>query len=109
MLVEDDKRAIIDRYPAVEGMRYTPPTTLPEAARKFSRGQQREDSNLRNIQYAASGALHQLDVLTYTLAQPLYDDALPRLMAIINDTRLLVLNVCSAANQARKRLGSPSS
>ena len=102
-LTDDDKRAIIDRYLAVEGIKYTPPATLPEAAKKFSRGQQREDNNLRNIQYVASGILRPLDVMAHAVAQQNHE-ATPRLMAIINDTRLLVLHACGTANQARNEV-----
>ena len=89
-LTDDDRRAIIDRYPAVEGLRYTPPTTLPQAARKLSRGQAREDANLKNLQYAASGILRPLDVLAHNVQKQMPHEHHASAFTILNDIRALV-------------------
>ena len=103
-LTDDDRRAIIDRYPAVEGLRYTPPNTLPQASRKFSRGQAREDTNLKNLQYAASGILRPLDVLAHNILKQMPHKDRESTFTILNHIRALVLNLCGAANNARNEV-----
>ena len=56
-LSDEERKRIIEQYPAIQGIKYTPPSAVPEAQRRFSRAQAREDSTLRNLQYSASAIL----------------------------------------------------
>ncbi|KAF7723586.1 hypothetical protein EC973_001827 [Apophysomyces ossiformis] len=103
-LSDVERKAIVDRYPAMQGLKYSPPATLPEASRKFSRGQQREDATLQGLQYSASAVFRPLDVLTHELQRVLPSSEAERIFTIINDARTLVLHLCGSANVARNGL-----
>ena len=45
-LPDDDRKNIIERYPVVKDVKYTPPATIPEAQR--DKGQYREATILRH-------------------------------------------------------------
>ncbi|KAI8047033.1 hypothetical protein BDF22DRAFT_601518, partial [Syncephalis plumigaleata] len=62
-LTEDQKKAVIELYPPIQGLSYKPPATLEEGVKKFNRGQQREDAQLKQLQYLMSAVLRPLDVL----------------------------------------------
>ena len=103
-LSDEDRKAIIEKYPAIQGIKYTPPATLPEAQRKFNKGQYREDTSLRNIQYAASAILRPFDVLCHALVPMVTEAQADRVYAIANDTRTLILHLCGTINDARNAL-----
>ena len=103
-LSDDDRKAIIDRYPPVAGLDYSPPAMLPEADRHFKTGHRREDASLRSLQYAISAILHPLDVVSHSLVPLLPHDQVVRIFAMLNDIRTLVLNAGGAANRARNNL-----
>lgn len=67
VLDADTRKAMVEQYPSMAGVRYTPPQRLPVAARKYNKSQIREDDNLQRIQYAISAALRPLDVLAHML------------------------------------------
>ncbi|KAG2171247.1 hypothetical protein INT43_004101 [Umbelopsis isabellina] len=103
-LSDEERRSIIERYPAVQGLKYSPPSAVPEAQRRFSKGQAREDSTLRNLQYSASAILRPLDAFCHELLQASANEESDRLFAIINDVRTLILHHCGAINNARVNL-----
>ncbi|ORY94093.1 hypothetical protein BCR43DRAFT_419883, partial [Syncephalastrum racemosum] len=103
-LPDEDRKALLERYPPIANLVYTPPATLPQAERHFNRGHRHEDSSLRALQYATSGILRPLDVLAHSLLPLLPADQVGRIYAIINDIRTLVLHVGGVANQARNAI-----
>ncbi|KAI8136574.1 hypothetical protein BJV82DRAFT_489600, partial [Fennellomyces sp. T-0311] len=103
-LNEEDRKAIVDRYPPIAGLVYSPPATLPEADRRFKPGHRHEDASLRAMQYATSAILRPLDVLAHSLLPLLHPDQVGRIFAILNDIRALVLNVGGVANKACNNL-----
>lgn len=66
-LDQESKKAVIELYPPMNGLRYTPPQRIPTAARKYNKAQLREDDDLQRIQYAISVSLRPLDVLVHML------------------------------------------
>ncbi|KAI8574932.1 hypothetical protein K450DRAFT_264082 [Umbelopsis ramanniana AG] len=52
-LSDEERKSIVERYPPIQGLKYAPPSAIPEAQRRFNKGQAREDSTLRNLQYTA--------------------------------------------------------
>ncbi|KAI8137333.1 hypothetical protein BJV82DRAFT_492583, partial [Fennellomyces sp. T-0311] len=66
-LSDKDCKALVDRYPSVAGLVYTPPATLPEAEHHFKTGHRHEDGSLRALQYTISAICRPLDVLAHTL------------------------------------------
>jgi hypothetical protein len=103
-LPDDERKAIIERYPSVQGVKYTPPATIPEAQRKFNKGQHREDSSLRHLQYLASAILRPLDVLCHTLLPLIPPEQSERVYTVLNDIRTLILNLCGSATTVRNNL-----
>ncbi|KAI9314654.1 hypothetical protein BX666DRAFT_2029523 [Dichotomocladium elegans] len=103
-LDDEDRKTIVERYPPMAGVSYSPPSTLPEAERHFNRGHKHEDASLRSMQYATSAILRPLDVLAHSLLPMLPPDQIGRIFAIINDVRTLVLHVGGVANNARNNI-----
>ncbi|GAB5588149.1 hypothetical protein Unana1_03049 [Umbelopsis nana] len=97
-LPDDERKAIIER------VKYTPPATIPEAQRMFNKGQYREDSTLRHLQYLASAILRSFDVLCHTLLPLIPPEQSERVYAVLNDIRTLILNLCGSATAARNHL-----
>ncbi|KAL0075898.1 hypothetical protein J3Q64DRAFT_1625093, partial [Phycomyces blakesleeanus] len=64
---EDEKRSLLDQYPPISGVKYSPPVTLPQATKVFHKGKHRKDASLSQLQYAVSGVLRPLDVLGHAL------------------------------------------
>jgi hypothetical protein len=104
MLSDEDRKSIIEKYPAIQGLKYSPPSTVPEAQRRFNRGQAREDAALRNLQYSASAILRPFDTLCHELLKTIPSDESERLFAIVNDARTLILHHCGAINNTRVNL-----
>jgi hypothetical protein len=52
-LPDMDRRNIVERYPTIQALKYSPPNTIPEALKKFYKSQLREDNTLRSLQYTA--------------------------------------------------------
>jgi hypothetical protein len=104
MLSDEERRSIIERYPAIQGLKYSPPSAVPEAQRRFNKGQAREDSSLRNLQYSASAILRPFDTLCHELLQATSSEESERLFTIANDVRTLILHHCGAINNARINL-----
>ncbi|KAF7720548.1 hypothetical protein EC973_007592 [Apophysomyces ossiformis] len=103
-LSDEERKMIIDRYPPLSGLKYSPPATLPQAERHFSRGQKLEDQSLRALQYATSAILRPLDVLGHVLFPLLPVEHRARVFAILNDARTLTLHVAGQANTARNSI-----
>ncbi|KAI9282948.1 hypothetical protein BC943DRAFT_281403, partial [Umbelopsis sp. AD052] len=66
-LPDEDRRNMVEQYPPIQGLKYTPPNTVPEALKKFNRSQLKEDSTLRNVQYTTSTIVNPFDVLFHEL------------------------------------------
>ena len=103
-LSDEDRKTLLDRYPPIAGLVYSPPSMLPEAERHFKPGHRREDALLRALQYATSAILQPLDVLAHSLLPVLSPEHLGHIFAILNDVCTLVLNVGGVANKARNNL-----
>ncbi|KAG2212560.1 hypothetical protein INT45_005347, partial [Circinella minor] len=103
-LSDDQKKSLIDNYPAIQGMRYTAPQAIPAAASRFIRSQSREDSTLRHLQYQLSAVFRPFDVLANELLQILPQDQLARFFIILRDIRTLLMHANSSINQARNHL-----
>lgn len=103
-LNEEERKTIIERYPVIHGIKYTPPVPLPDAIRKFSKGQQREDSTLRQLQYTASAILRPFDVLCHSLLPLLPEEQQDRIYTMLNDIGILVLHLCGSVDAARNNL-----
>jgi hypothetical protein len=103
-LPDMDRRNIVERYPTIQGMKYSPPNTIPEALKKFNKGQLREDNTLKSLQYTASAIARPLDVLCHTLLPLIPPEQSDRVYAILNDVRTLLLHLCGSLNTARNNL-----
>ncbi|KAI8574988.1 hypothetical protein K450DRAFT_263847 [Umbelopsis ramanniana AG] len=103
-LPDTDRRNIVKRYPTIQGVKYSPPNTVPEALKKFNKGQLREDNTLRNLQYTASAIARPFDVLCHTLQPLIPPEQTDRVYAILNDVRTLLLHLCGSLNTARNNL-----
>ncbi|KAI9309914.1 hypothetical protein BX666DRAFT_1844837, partial [Dichotomocladium elegans] len=103
-LDDEDRKTIVEHYPPMAGVSYSPPSTLPEAERHFNRGHKHEDASLRSMQYATSAILRPLDVLAHSLLPILPPDQIGRIFAIINDVCTLVLHVGGVANNAHNNI-----
>ncbi|ORY90556.1 hypothetical protein BCR43DRAFT_424327, partial [Syncephalastrum racemosum] len=103
-LAPEERRELIERYPPVAGLNYSPPATLPEAAKHFNTGHKREDHALQDVQYASSAILRPLDVLGHILLQVLPPEQLARVFAVLHDARTLTLHVGGLANTLRNHL-----
>jgi len=104
VLDADTRKAMVEQYPSMAGVRYTPPQRLPVAARKYNKSQIREDDNLQRIQYAISAALRPLDVLAHMLLPLVPSEDVDRVYSTINDTRLLILNSAGVVNDQRTNI-----
>jgi len=49
VLDAETRKNIVEQYPPMAGLRYTPPQRIPMAARKYNKSQLREDDNLQRI------------------------------------------------------------
>ncbi|KAG1472651.1 hypothetical protein G6F54_014424 [Rhizopus delemar] len=49
ILPDDERRELIEAYPALRNIEYKPPSTLPTAHRCMNKAQQLEDSSLREL------------------------------------------------------------
>jgi len=103
-LSDEERKTIVERYPAIQGLKYSPPSAVPEAQRRFNKSQAREDSTLRNLQYTASAILRPFDTLCHELMQVTSSEESDRIFAILNDVRILVLHLCGSINNARNNL-----
>lgn len=71
----------------------------------MNKGQQREDSNLKDLQYLLSGALRPLDILGHEIFQsPIPDNEAQRFLHMLGDVRSLLINVCSTINTQRNHI-----
>jgi hypothetical protein len=52
-LPDMNRRNIVERYLTIQGLKYSPPNTIPDALKKFNKSQLREDNTLRNLQSTA--------------------------------------------------------
>jgi hypothetical protein len=104
VLDAETRKNIVEQYPPMAGLRYTPPQRIPMAARKYNKSQLREDDNLQRIQYAISASLRPLDVLAHMLHPLLPAEDMERVYSTINDTRLLILNAAGVTNEQRSNL-----
>ncbi|CAO3692939.1 unnamed protein product [Umbelopsis ramanniana] len=103
-LDQESKKAVIELYPPMNGLRYTPPQRIPTAARKYNKSQLREDDSLQRIQYAISASLRPLDVLVHMLHPSLSEEDMDRVALTIHHTRMLILNSAGVANEQRANL-----
>jgi hypothetical protein len=68
-LSDEERKTIVERYPAIQGLKYFPPSAVPQAQRRFNKSQAREDSTLCNLQYTASAISRHFDILCHELMQ----------------------------------------
>ncbi|KAI9323272.1 hypothetical protein BX666DRAFT_1836895, partial [Dichotomocladium elegans] len=66
-LADDVRKAIIERYPPIQGLCYAPPATVPQEEHLFKPSQKADDAMLRQLQYTISGILRPLDVLGHAI------------------------------------------
>jgi hypothetical protein len=103
-LSEEERKAIIEMYPPIRGLSYTPPAALEPPGSKASNGQRREDGCLRSLQYLISGILRPLDVLAHVCFTELPEEQAVRVLTMLNHTRTLVLNAYATANTSRNEV-----
>ncbi|KAG2171881.1 hypothetical protein INT44_006110, partial [Umbelopsis vinacea] len=89
-LTNEERKGIIERYPAMEGLKYPPPSTVPEAQRR--------------LHYSASAILRPFDTLCHELLQTTASDESRGLFAIVYGFRKLILRHCGDINNARVNL-----
>ncbi|KAI9033823.1 hypothetical protein CLU79DRAFT_725628, partial [Phycomyces nitens] len=100
----EERKKLIDSYPPIQNMVYTPPATLPLAQSHFKPHQTREDTTLRNLQYSLSAAFRPLDILAHAiLISPPEDQAVNTL-----DVRKLMVHTSATINQSRNALAVQS-
>jgi hypothetical protein len=104
VLDAETRKNIVEQYPAMAGVRYTPPQRLLLAVRKYNKSQIREDENLQRIQYAISAALRPLDVIAHMLLPLVPSEDVRNAYSAINDTRLLILNSAGVVNEQRTNI-----
>jgi hypothetical protein len=103
-LEQESKKAVIELYPPINGLRYTPPQRIPTAARKYNKAQLQEVDGLKRIQYAISASLRPLDVLVHMLHPLLSAEDMERVALTIHHVRMLILNSAGVANEQRTNL-----
>ncbi|KAI9496843.1 hypothetical protein BDB00DRAFT_889729 [Zychaea mexicana] len=103
-LADEERKTIIERYPPIRTLKYSPPAAVPQADRLFKPGQKAEDAMLRQLQYTLSAVLRPLDVLGHTLLPILPNEHINRVFATINDVHTLVLHTASTINNQRNQL-----
>lgn len=95
---------MVEQYPDMAGVSYTPPQRLSRAAKKYNKSQIREDDNLQRIQYPISAALRPLDVLAHMLLPLVPTEDVGRVYFAVNDTRLLMLNSAGVVQESRTNI-----
>ncbi|KAI9312528.1 hypothetical protein BX666DRAFT_1830772, partial [Dichotomocladium elegans] len=103
-LTDDERKALIDCYPLLARVQYSPPATLPQAERHTGKGHRHEDQSLCQVQYTISAIVHPVDVLGYVLLPILPADQVARVYAILNDICTLILHAGGVANEARNNI-----
>ncbi|KAG1135733.1 hypothetical protein G6F37_012841 [Rhizopus arrhizus] len=106
ILPDDERRELIEAYPALRNIEYKPPSTLPTAHRCMNKAQQLEDSSLRDLQYLLSGVFRPLDVLGNEMLQStnVPSEALERHLGILNHARTLLINACATITHNRNKI-----
>ena len=87
-LSDEERKTIVERYPAIQGLKYSPPSAVLEAQRRFNKSQAREDSTLRKLQYMASAILRPFDTLRHELMQVTSSEESERIFAMPFSTML---------------------
>ncbi|KAG1060743.1 hypothetical protein G6F41_012667 [Rhizopus arrhizus] len=106
ILTDDERRELIEAYPALRNVEYKPPSTLPTAHRCMNKAQQLEDSSLRDLQYLLSGVFRPLDVLGNEMLQSTNapSEALERHLGILNHARTLLISACATITHNRNKI-----
>ena len=104
LLDVEERKRLIEAYPPVKDLTYTPPTTVPQAQKQFKPAQSREDTQLRNFQYSLSAVFRPLDILANEVLRFVPETEAPRFLAIIRDARRLLIHSNATINQARNNL-----
>ncbi|KAG2221840.1 hypothetical protein INT45_003554 [Circinella minor] len=103
-LTNDRRKAIIEQYPGIKDMDYQPPNTIPSTARSMKQTHAKQDRSLKRLQYLASGAFRPLDVLALEISKDETNPNVQRYLHMLNDCRLLLLNLTSAMTDMRKNI-----
>ncbi|KAG0171037.1 hypothetical protein DFQ28_008974 [Apophysomyces sp. BC1034] len=104
VLSDDQKKSIIEFYPPMQTVKYSPPLTIPVDQARFNKSQSREDQLLKNIQYQLSAVFRPLDVLANELYSILPPKYAARVFTILRDTRTLLMHANGTTDQARNSL-----
>ncbi|GAB5587994.1 hypothetical protein Unana1_02894 [Umbelopsis nana] len=88
-LSDDERKAIIERYPVVQGVKYTPPATIPQKLN----GSSTKHSIVKTPLY---------DTYNTNFGNPAPQSE--GVYAVLNDIRTLILNLCGSATTARNNL-----
>ncbi|KAG1540261.1 hypothetical protein G6F49_012172 [Rhizopus delemar] len=106
ILPDDERRELIEAYPALRNVEYRSPSSLPTAQRCMNKAQQLEDSSLRDLQYLLSGVFRPLDVLGNEMLQStnVPSEALERHLGILNHARTLLINACATITYNRNKI-----
>ncbi|KAI9487494.1 MAG: hypothetical protein EXX96DRAFT_81736 [Benjaminiella poitrasii] len=77
---------------------------IPNAARKMSKSQRKQDTSFKHLQYLVSGLFRPLNILGHKLSLNVNNTHLQRYLPMLADCRLLLLNLSSQINQMRTNL-----
>ncbi|KAI8058636.1 uncharacterized protein B0P05DRAFT_498388, partial [Gilbertella persicaria] len=101
---DNQRKQLIERYPAIQGVNYQPPATMPEAYARMSYDQKREDKMLKHHQYVTSAIFRPLDTLAHEISSEIDNPNVHRYLQIINDIRHLVLHANYDLTDSRKNI-----
>ncbi|KAI8058686.1 uncharacterized protein B0P05DRAFT_478656, partial [Gilbertella persicaria] len=101
---DNQRKQLIERYPAIQGVNYQPPATMPEAYARMSYDQKREDKMLKHHQYVTSAIFRPLDTLAHEISSEIDNPNVHRYLQIINDIRHLVLHANHDLTDSRKNI-----
>ncbi|KAI9032930.1 hypothetical protein CLU79DRAFT_728825 [Phycomyces nitens] len=96
----EEHKKLIDSYPPIQNMVYTPLATLPLAQSHFKPHQTREDMALCKLQYSLSAAFGTLKILAHEILIFAPEDQAVKYLGIIKDVRKLIVHSNATINQS---------
>jgi hypothetical protein len=104
-LSDSERKSIIESYPPMTHLDYKAPATIPTAERLMNKGQRYEDNSLKQLQYQLSAVFRPLDILGHELlSSESGNPNLERYCTMLQDTRKLLLHVCSTMTHNRNNI-----